>query len=145
MAIDKAGANLYVINELNSTLSVCNILSDTVKIKQTVTTLPDGYTEESYCADLHLSGNGKWISGSNRGHNSIVTFKVGQDGTLSQPKLRSCGGNWPRNFALAPAGKFLLVANQRSDEIAIVPAGGDSDEAISKLPFNAPSCVKFMH
>ena len=145
MAIDKTGANLYVISELNSTISVFNILSDTVKIKQTVTTLPDGYTEKNYCADIHLSRSGNKIFGSNRGHNSIVTFKVGADGTVSQPSYLSCGGNWPRNFAMAPAGKYFLVANQRSDEISVVPAGGDSDETVSILPFNAPSCVKFMH
>ena len=144
MAIDKAGANLYVINELNSTLSVFNILSDTVKVKQTVSTLPDNYTGESFCADLHLSGSGGKIFGSNRGHNSIITFRIGRDGTISQPSFRYCGGNWPRNFALAPSGKFFMVANQRSDEISILAAGGDSDEAVSILPFNAPACVQFL-
>ena len=145
MAIDKTGADLYVINELNSTLSVYNILSDTVEVKKTVSTLPDDYTGESFCADVHLSGNGNKIYGSNRGHNSIVTFKVGNDGTLSQPSFRSCGGNWPRNFALTPSGKYFIVANQRSDEISVIPATGESDEPVSILPFNAPACVQFVH
>ncbi|MBE0677582.1 MAG: lactonase family protein, partial [Bacteroidales bacterium] len=83
MAIDRQSANLYVINELNSTLSVFNILSDTVSLKQTVSTLPSDYNEKSFCADLHLSRNGRKIYGSNRGHNSIVTFSVGAGGTLS--------------------------------------------------------------
>ena len=69
----------------NSTASVYNILSDTVTAKQTVSTLPEGYAEKSYCADLHLSRSGKKIYGSNRGHNSIVTFRVGADGKLSEP------------------------------------------------------------
>ncbi|NLE34735.1 MAG: lactonase family protein, partial [Bacteroidales bacterium] len=77
MAIDKSSANLYVINELNSTATVYNILSDTVTAKQTVSALPEEFTEKSYCADIHLSRNGKKIYGSNRGHNSIVTFRVG--------------------------------------------------------------------
>ena len=143
MAIDRPPANLYVINELNSSLSVYNILSDTVTAKQTVSTLPEGYAEKSYCADIHLSRNGKKIYGSNRGHNSIVTFSVGIDGTLSGQTLNDCAGNWPRNFAVSPSGRFFLVANQRSDEISVVHEAGNSDEAVSSLTLNAPSCVRF--
>lgn len=143
MAKDRRGANLYVINELNSSVSVYNILSDTVNVKQTISTLPEGYSEKSYCADIHLSRNGKKIYGSNRGHNSIVTFRVGAAGTLSDPTHQDCGGNWPRNFAVS--GKIVLVANQRSDEIAVVHAGVDSSEdAIPGLSFNGPSCVRFV-
>ena len=144
MAIDKSSANLYVINELNSTATVYNILSDTVTAKQTVSALPEEFTEKSYCADIHLSRNGKKIYGSNRGHNSIVTFRVGVDGKLSEPSHRDCGGNWPRNFAVSPSGKFFLVANQRSDEISVVREGAHSDEAVSSLTLNAPSCVRFL-
>ena len=80
MLIDKSSSNLYVINELNSTMSVFNILSDTTDIRQTVSTLPEGYGEKSFCADIHFSANEKKIYGSNRGHNSIVTFRVGAGG-----------------------------------------------------------------
>ena len=144
MEIDKAGANLYVINELSSTLSVFNILSDTVSLKQTVSTLPDGFMEKNYCADLHLSGNGKRIYGSNRGHNTIVAFRVGADGKLSEPSHQDCGGNWPRNFALSPCGKFFLVANQRSDEISVISAESDPQETLFTLPLKSPSCIRFM-
>lgn len=144
MAIDRPGANLYVINELNSSVSVYNILSDTVTVKQTMSTLPDGYTEKSYCADIHLSRNGKKIFGSNRGHNSIVTSRVGADGTLSDPSFQNCGGNWPRNFAVTGSGKFFLVANQRSNEISVISEGSESDEVVSNLPLNAPACVRFL-
>lgn len=144
MAIDKSSANLFVINELNSTMSVYNILSDTVNVKQTVSTLPEGYAEKSYCADIHLSRSGKKIYGSNRGHNSIVTFRVGVDGNLSEPAHRGCGGNWPRNFAVSPSGKLFLVANQRSNEISVVRGGGNSEEAVSAMSLNAPSCVRFL-
>ncbi|MDX9728890.1 MAG: lactonase family protein [Bacteroidales bacterium] len=144
MAIDRSSANLYVINEHNSTTSVYNILSDTVTVKQTVSALPEGYREKSFCADLHLSRNGNKIYGSNRGHNSIVTLRVGADGKLSEPSHRSCGGIWPRNFAVSPSGKFFLVANQRSNEISVVREGDNSEEAVSTLTLNAPSCVRFM-
>jgi len=144
MAIDKSSANLFVINEHNSSASVFNILSDTVTVKQTVSTLPDGYTGKSYCADIHLSGNGKRLYGSNRGHNSIVTFRVGADGKLSEPSHSNCGGNWPRSFAVARSGKFFIVANQRSNDISVLPARADRDDMTSSLPFNAPACVRFL-
>ncbi|MGB8358365.1 MAG: lactonase family protein [Bacteroidales bacterium] len=146
MAIDKNSLNLFVINELNSTVSVFNILADTTDIKQTVSTLPEGYQDTSFCADLHLSANGRRLYGSNRGHNSLVTFAVGSDGRLSSPGHQSCGGNWPRNFAVSPSGKFFVVANQRSDEVSIIPAGKNkSEEAVSSLKINAPACVKFLN
>lgn len=144
MTIDNSSANLHVINELKSTVTVYNILSDTVTARQTVSTLPDGYTEKSYCADLHLSRNGKRLFGSNRGHNSIVTFRVGVDGMLSEPSHISCGGNWPRNFAVSPSGKFFLVANQRSNELSVVTARADNDDDTPSLAFNAPACVRFL-
>lgn len=144
MAIDRSSANLYVINELNSSVSVYNILSDTVTIKQTISTLPDGYTEKSYCADIHLSRNGKKIYGSNRGHNSIVTFRAGADGKLSKPSHHDCGGNWPRNFAVTRSGKFFLVANQKSNEISVISGTSNSEEAVSALTINAPACVRFL-
>ncbi len=145
MVIDKSSANLYVINELNSTVSVYNILLDTVNIKQTISALPDGFTEKSFCADIHLSRSGKKIYGSNRGHNSIVTFRVGADGKLSEPSHRDCGGNWPRSFAVSRSGKLFLVANQRSNEISVIQARGSAEEVVSTLPLNAPSCVRFLH
>jgi len=144
MAIDRQSANLYVIKELSSSISVYDILSDTVTVKQTLSTLPDGYTEKSYCADIHLSRNGQRIYGSNRGHNSIVTFRVGVDGKLSEPSHRDCGGNWPRNFAVLPSGKFFVVANQRSNEISVLREGISNDEAVSTLTLSAPSCVRFV-
>lgn len=144
MSIDKAGANLYVINELNSTVSVYNILSDTVNVKQTVSTLPEGFGEKSFCADIHLSDNGKKIYGSNRGHNSIVTLKVRADGTLLSPTHQDCGGNWPRNFAVTGSGKYFLVANQRSNEISVLSGSSISEEVVSALPLNAPACVRFL-
>jgi 6-phosphogluconolactonase len=143
MAIDRAGRNLYVINELNSTISVFDILPLTPVIKQTVSTLPADFTGKSYCADIHLSGNGRELYGSNRGHNSIVTFTVGSDGTLSSAKYKSCGGDWPRNFAVSPSGQSFLVANQRSNEISMVSTGNNNSvESVMSLPFNAPACVK---
>jgi 6-phosphogluconolactonase len=145
MLIDKNSSNLYVINELNSTVSVFNILSDTTDIRQTVSTLPEGFREKSFCADIHFSSNGKKIYGSNRGDNSIVTFKVGAGGRLSLVEHQNCGGDWPRNFAVSPSGKYIIVANQRSNEVSVLPVGSNqAGDSLPGLKFNAPACVRFV-
>jgi 6-phosphogluconolactonase len=145
MLINKSRSSLYVINELNSTVSVFNILSDTTDIRQTVSTLPEGYGEKSFCADIHFSASEKKIYGSNRGHNSIVTYKVGAGGELLLEGHQECGGDWPRNFAVSPSGRYFLVANQRSNEVSVVPAGSNQPGGrLSGLPFNAPACVRFV-
>ncbi|MCI0523344.1 MAG: lactonase family protein [Bacteroidales bacterium] len=144
MLIDKQCSNLYVINELASTISVYDILSETPLLKQTLSTLPEGFEGKNYCADIHFSVDSKKIHGSNRGNNSIVTFDIGPDGTLSSPRHQPCGGDWPRNFAMSPDGKFFLVANQRSNEVSVIPAGANSGEAYFQLPLNAPACVRFL-
>lgn len=110
---------IYVINELNSTVT---LIKKTKKgeynIQDSFSTLPKGYAEKSYCADIHISDDGKFLYGSNRGHNSIVIFEINQEtGALKTIGFESVKGNWPRNFALSPNNEFLLVANQRSENI----------------------------
>ncbi len=147
MVLDKACRNLYVINELNSTVSVFDITDRSPVLKQTLSTLPEGYAEKSYCADIHLSPSGKYLYGSNRGDNSIVTFRVAGTGLLTLEGHVSCGGDWPRNFALDGSGKFLIVGNQRSGMISLFTAdrkGATMKEMGYSIPFNAPACVRFI-
>ncbi len=145
MVLDKACRNLYVINELNSTVSVIDITVKVPVLKQTISTLPEGYSETSYCADIHMAPSGKFLYGSNRGHNSIVTFGVAVNGTLTLAGNTPCGGDWPRNFAVAPGGKFFVVANQRSGEVSLIPAyGKGKPESITALKMNTPACINFL-
>ncbi|TFH49343.1 MAG: lactonase family protein, partial [Bacteroidia bacterium] len=147
MVLDKDCRNLYVINELNSTVSVFDITTKAPVLKQTLSTLSEGYAEKSYCADIHLSPSGKYLYGSNRGHNSIVTFSVAGNGLLTLERNVSCGGDWPRNFALDGSGKYLIVGNQRSGLISLFTIerkGGAINEQGHSIPFNAPACIKFL-
>jgi 6-phosphogluconolactonase len=87
---------------------------------ETVSTLPADFTGVSYCADVHVSDSGKFLYGSNRGHNSIVVFEIDpRTGKLKLVEHVSTEGNWPRNFTIDPMGKFLLVANQRSENVVV--------------------------
>lgn len=115
------GKFLYVINELNSSISVFGRDDQGGYGEiQTVGTLDPSYSGENACADLHLSPDGKFLYGSNRGENSLVIFAVdGRSGTLSLVGRESTRGNWPRNFTLDPDGRHLLVANRRSGNIVV--------------------------
>ncbi len=139
---------LYVINELNSTITVFerNEKGDYQEI-QTVETLAPDFTGESFCADIHLSKDGKFLYGSNRGENTIVVFAVDEkSGMLQVTGRTSVHGDWPRNFSLDPTGKFLLVANQRSNNIAVFSRDQKQGalEFLSDFQLGSPVCLEFL-
>ena len=112
----------FVINELDSTVTSLDYDSKrgTLKEVQTISTLPEDFKGANTCADLHVSPDGKFLYGSNRGHDSIVSFKIDdKSGKLNFVEHTSTGGKTPRNFAISPDGKFLLAANQNSDSVVV--------------------------
>lgn len=113
------GNYAFAINELNSTLTsyTYNATKGLLLEVATQSTLPKGYDGKNSCADVHVHPNGKFVYASNRGHNSIVCFAIGTEGQLSVVGHTSTGGEFPRNFALTPDGKHLLVANQNSSNL----------------------------
>ena len=131
----------FVINELNSSITALARDEDdgTLKEIQTVSTLPADFKGANTCADLHISPNGKFIYGSNRGHDSIAAFEIDeQTGKLEFIEHTSTQGKTPRNFAIDPSGKFLLAANQNSDSVVVFRM----DETNGKLaPVGAPVAV----
>ena len=141
------GTRMYVICELNSTMAFLNVNKDgELQIVQTLSTLREGFKGKSYCADIHLSKDGKFLYGSNRGENTIVTFRVGTDGKLSLAGHTTCGGDWPRNFVIDPSGKYILVGNQNSGNISMFSI--DEKSGLPQIPSKdykiaSPVCLKF--
>jgi 6-phosphogluconolactonase len=114
------GRYAYVINELNSTITAFRYdpTGGTLSETDTVSTLPEGFTGENSCADIHVHPSGRFLYGSNRGHDSIVVFDIDEDtGRLSYGDHEPTQGKTPRNFAVHPSGTLLLAANQDSDTI----------------------------
>lgn len=142
------GSNLYVINELGSKMLVFNIKeNEEPGLVQILPTTRSDFEGNNYCADIHLSKDGKFLYGSNRGENTIVTYKVETDGTLTLAGHTSCGGDWPRNFIIDPTGKFLLVGNQKSDSITVFRLNkktGFPIEPGKDFLSPAPACLKFL-
>jgi 6-phosphogluconolactonase len=138
----------YVINELNSTITAFSYHDEEGSLTeiQTVSTLPDGFTGESATADIHISPDGRYVYGSNRGHDSIVIFAIDEKlGTLQLVDHVLTGGGHPRNFAISPDGEFLLAANRDGNHI--VSFKRDSRTGMlaatgSELKLSKPVCVK---
>lgn len=140
----------FIISELNSTITSCTYDAKSGKLTSvmTVNALPDSFDGESYCADIHVSPDGRFLYGSNRGHDSIVIFKIDQKtGELTYVDHHSVNGKWPRNFMIDPTGKFLLAANQHSNTIVVFKI----DDETGKLRANGvevevskPVCLKMM-
>jgi 6-phosphogluconolactonase len=149
-AFHPQGKYAYVINELDSTVTAFayDAVRGALRELQTISTLPSGFSGINYCADIHVSPTGKFVYGSNRGHDSIVIFAIDdRSGKLSLAGHQSTLGKWPRNFALDPTNQFLFVANQNTDDVvcfkmntttgALTPTG-------QTLRLPKPVCVKFV-
>jgi len=142
------GKYLYVINELNSTITILqrNMDSSYAEIG-TLSTLANDFNGDSYCADIHMSKDGKFLYGSNRGENTIVIFKVDQaSGKLSLVGREDVNGDWPRNFGIDPSGNFLLVANQRSNNITVYKRNMEDGTLnfLNEVELPSPVCLEFL-
>lgn len=110
-------------------------------------TLPSDFKGESHCADIHVHPSGRYVYGSNRGHDSIAVFSINPDsGRLEPSQIHSTGGRTPRSFVISPNGKWLLVANQDSDSIVSFPINSDGTlrVAVAAVDVPTPVCLKFV-
>ncbi|MBM7114585.1 lactonase family protein [Archangium primigenium] len=144
-AFHPSGKFVFVINELNSTLLslAFDATRGTLTQVQGVSTLPAGSTGTSYCAEVRVSPDGKFVYGSNRGHNSIVVFAVDSLGKLTLVQHVSTQGKWPRDFILDPTGTYLLVANQQSNTIVSFKRDATTGKltALGTLAVTAPTSL----
>ncbi|MBO9636890.1 MAG: lactonase family protein [Siphonobacter aquaeclarae] len=115
------GKFAYVINELNGTVTGFRYgANGTLTEFQSISTLPESYKGESICADIHISPDGKFLYGSNRGHDSIAIYAIdAKTGKLTLVDITPSGGKHPRNFMIDPTGAFVLVANRDTDNVVI--------------------------
>lgn len=144
--ISKKGKFIYVINELNSTISVFKKGKDRYVFAQNISTLDAGFDGKSFCADIHLSKDGQFLYGSNRGENSIAVFKINKkSGELQKIQTIGTNGDWPRNFTLSPDGDYLLAANQKSKNISIFSVDKKTGNLafLHSLATPTPSCLLF--
>ena len=146
-AIHPGGEFAYVINELASTITAYDLDSSTGALSEieTVSTLPDGFGEINHTADLHILPSGKFIYGSNRGHDSIAIFAIdGATGRLSLVGREPTQGSTPRGFTISPGGEFLVAANEASDTLVVFridQATGELSPTGDVAEVPEPTCV----
>lgn len=115
------GKYAYVINEVDSTITsyAYDAGEGNLTEIQTVPTLPSDYEGENTCAEITISRDGRFVYGSNRGHDSIVVYKALEDGSMEYVQHISTEGAHPRHFALTPSGNLLLAANRDTNNIVV--------------------------
>jgi 6-phosphogluconolactonase len=141
------GGYAYLINELDSTMTAFRYDGEggTLREIQTLSTLPADFEGPSTCAEVQISPSGRFLYGSNRGHDSIVIYAIDRvDGTLACVGHSSTQGKTPRHFALDPAGEFLLAANQDTNSVVtfrLDPASGEPVPTGHSADVPTPVCV----
>jgi 6-phosphogluconolactonase len=141
------GRQAFVINELDSTIASLDwdAASGAFSVITTVSTLPVGFSAPSSTAEIQVHPNGRFVYGSNRGHDSIAVFSVAAGGSLGLVEIESTRGRTPRNFTVDPTGRWLLAANQESSTIAVF-AIDPSTGALTPVgePVSSPTPVSIL-
>jgi 6-phosphogluconolactonase len=143
------GRILYAINELDNTITAYRWdgRRGALAAGQTISTLPEGFTGKSSTAEVVVHPNGRFVYGSNRGHDSLAVFAIDKrTGALTLLGHTPTEGKNPRNFAIAPSGKWLIAANQDTGNLAVYAVEEDG----ARLRFTGQSvfvpkavCVRF--
>jgi 6-phosphogluconolactonase len=116
------GRFVYVINELDLTMTAYAYDAKTGLLRdlQILPTLPAAADKVgASAADVHVHRTGQFLYGSNRGHDSIVIYRLGEDGRMTLVGHESRGIKRPRNFTIDPTGTVMLVANQDAANVTI--------------------------
>jgi len=122
LAFLPGGKYVFVINELDSTITAFAYDSQhgALRLVNSLSTLPVNFSGKSFCAEVAAHPSGRFVFGSNRGHDSIAIFAVDpKTGALASAGFQSTGGKTPRHFALDSSGRWLLAANQDSDKVCV--------------------------
>jgi 6-phosphogluconolactonase len=143
------GRFAYVVNELDSTLSVFAYDGERGALDEVQVTAasPGGTVAANHPADVHVAASGRHLYASNRGDDTIAVFVIDPaSGQVTPVQQVPSGGRSPRNFTLDPTGRFLIAANQRSDRIVSFRVDGESGHLTptgSSVELAAPVCVTF--
>jgi 6-phosphogluconolactonase len=148
------GEYVYVIGELSGTITVYEYDAEAGRMSavQTVSTVPDDFNGAARSADIHVHPSGDFLYASNRGDaNDIVHYTIDEaTGRLSMAGRQQENILWPRNFAIAPSGDYLVAANRRANSVTVFRIDPDTgaltftDQSAkvpepTKIEFGAPS------
>lgn len=136
----------YLICEMGNTVEVFAYTEGVLTPLQTVSTLPADFAEPNTAAAVHIAPDGKHLTVSNRGHDSLCTYDIASDGTLENPRFVKTEGICPREFSYTPDESWLLVANQEEGGITVFQvdaATGDLKNTGLRADIPYPTCILF--
>jgi 6-phosphogluconolactonase len=149
LAFHPSGRFVFLINEMGATLTTFayDAKRGALKELQTVSTLPEGFAGDKSGAELQVHPSGKFVYGSNRGHDSIAVFRFDpKGGQLTLVEHQSTQGKTPRHFTLDPTGQWLLAENQDSDSIVVFHVDAKTGRLSASgqtVSVGAPTCAVF--
>lgn len=141
---------LYLLEEAASKVDTFSYDAENGTLRQmtTVSTLPEDFKGDNTTAEIKVRPDGKFLYGSNRGHDSIAVFAIDPvTGALKFTEAVSTGGRKPRNFEIAPGGTYILAANQKSDNVVVFkidPESGHLNPTGQVIEVPSPVCIKFV-
>jgi len=143
------GRRVYVINELTNTVTFFDYASDTGSLtqRQTISTVPADFDGTSYCADLKITPDGQFLYGTNRGHDSIAIYRIGDDGRLSLVGIEPSRGKGPQNLLITPDGRWLLCANMPGNNVIVFRIDADTGRISAPgdpISITMPSCIRWL-
>jgi 6-phosphogluconolactonase len=144
------GKFAYVINEMGTSVSVFSFdgKAGILRSLQTISTLPKGFTGPNDDAEIEVHPSGRFLYGSNRGHDSIAVFAIDANkGTLSLVEYAPTKGKTPRSFEIDPTGSMLFAENEKSDNIVVFRIDQQTGRLTATgrvLEVVEPVCVKFV-
>lgn len=151
LAFHPAKQYVYLLNELTGTINVFryHTKNGSLLLQQTISSTVPGFKGYAGSADIHLSPDGKFLYASNRGDaNDIAIYAVNKkDGLLKNIGFQSVLGKAPRNFSIDPTGKYLLCANQDTDEIVVFNRNkttGLLTDSGKRIKIPKPVCLKWI-
>lgn len=141
------GQFVYLLNELDGSLLVFKNNNGELKLLQENTIVAKKFKGKTAAADIHITADGKFLYATNRGDaNTISCFEIKKNGKLKLLQTTSTLGKGPRNFAIDPSGKFLLVAHQYTNDVVIFTIDktrGTLTDSGKRIALCSPVCLVF--
>lgn len=143
------GRHLYVINELENSVTRFDqdAHSGMLIERQTLSTLPEDFEGVSHCADLKITPDGRFLYGTNRGHDSLAIFRLAKDGAMTRVGIEPSLGKGPQNLLITPAGGLLLCANMAGNSVTVFridKKSGALEAVVEPVEMPKPSCIRWL-
>lgn len=143
------GQRVYLINELKNTVTFFSYEPDAGRLdaQQTISTLPDDFDGVSHTADVKITPDGKYLYGTNRGHDSIAMYRIADDGRLSLIGIEPSLGKGPQNLLITPDGQWLLCANMPGNNVVVFRIESETGTLTATgepVPVPMPSCIRWL-